>query len=68
MQDGHSPKSEDPDDSSKRHPGKTMLLVASAALDLVSVLTQHSQGGAPTSVVLVSALAAATKIVIALTR
>lgn len=68
MQDGYSPKSEDPDDNGKKEQDKTMLMVTSATLDLVNVLMLHGQDGTPTSIMLVGALAAATKVVIALTR
>lgn len=68
MQDSYSPKSEDPDDNDRRDRAKTWLMATSAALDLVTVLVQHSQDGTPTSIQLAGVLAAATKVVIALTR
>ncbi len=68
MPENHSPESEDPDKRNKRESEPGMLIVASAVLDLDAVLAEHGQDGALTSSMLVSALAATAKVVIALTR
>jgi hypothetical protein len=66
MTESHHEESEDPDDRPKRTRETALDLVLDLApvmLDLASALVQQDQGGAPTSVLLLGALATAVRVV-----